>query len=74
MKNYKFPATPLISWIRICRPGSILGPQQHYLIDKEKEMLEMKSCLTPEQMLSYEFSVINYTEISLISKGGNGER
>jgi cell division cycle 14 len=35
MKHYKIPAAPFIGWIRIARPGSILGPQQHYLIEKE---------------------------------------
>jgi cell division cycle 14 len=57
MKNYKFPAAALIAWIRICRPGSILGPQQHYLIDKEKEMMDLKSSLSPDLMLSLEMSV-----------------
>ena len=28
MKHYKFPAAPFIGWIRLARPGSILGPQQ----------------------------------------------
>lgn len=31
MKHYRFPAAAFIGWIRICRPGSILGPQQHWL-------------------------------------------
>ena len=35
MKHFKFPAAFFIGWIRIARPGSILGPQQHYLLDKE---------------------------------------
>jgi len=26
MKHYRFPAADFIGWIRICRPGSILGP------------------------------------------------
>ena len=39
MKHYKFPAAAFIGWIRIVRPGSILGPQQHYLIEKEAEYL-----------------------------------
>jgi len=33
MKHYKFSAADFIGWIRIARPGSILGPQQHFLID-----------------------------------------
>ncbi len=39
MKHFKFPAAYFIGWIRIARPGSILGPQQHYLIEKEREYL-----------------------------------
>ena len=39
MKHFKFPAEDFIGWIRIARPGSILGPQQHYLIQKEAEYL-----------------------------------
>jgi hypothetical protein len=26
MKHYQIPAEPFIGWIRIVRPGSILGP------------------------------------------------
>lgn len=31
MKHFRFPAAPFIGYIRICRPGSILGPQQQFL-------------------------------------------
>ena len=37
MKHFSFPAPALIGWIRICRPGSILGPQQHFLIEMEQK-------------------------------------
>ena len=40
MKHYQFPAAAFIGWIRIARPGSILGPQQNYLIDMEQSMKE----------------------------------
>ena len=36
MKHFKFPAAAFIGWIRMCRPGSILGPQQFYLLDVEE--------------------------------------
>lgn len=39
MKHFKFPAAAFIGWIRIARPGSILGPQQYYLIQKEAEYI-----------------------------------
>jgi cell division cycle 14 len=31
MKHYKFTAAEAIAWIRIARPGSIIGPQQQYM-------------------------------------------
>jgi len=38
MKHYRIPARAFIGWNRICRPGSILGPQQQYLCDMQNEM------------------------------------
>jgi hypothetical protein len=35
MKHYQIPAEAFIGWIRIARPGSILGPQQFYLPQME---------------------------------------
>uniref|UniRef100_A0A3Q1B0X3 Cell division cycle 14A n=1 Tax=Amphiprion ocellaris TaxID=80972 RepID=A0A3Q1B0X3_AMPOC len=31
MKHFRFTAAEAIAWIRICRPGSIIGPQQNFL-------------------------------------------
>ena len=31
MKHYEMSAAETIAWIRIARPGSILGPQQLYM-------------------------------------------
>jgi len=33
----------MIGWIRICRPGSVLGPQQHFLCEKEAAMQALPS-------------------------------
>lgn len=41
MKHYGFPAAAFIGWIRIARPGSILGPQQHFLCEMEQEMVAL---------------------------------
>ena len=46
MKHYKFPAAYFIGWCRIARPGSILGPQQHYMLQKEKEFIGVAQSLT----------------------------
>ena len=31
MKHYRLSAAECIAWLRICRPGSVIGPQQHFL-------------------------------------------
>ncbi|CAK0841885.1 unnamed protein product [Prorocentrum cordatum] len=40
MKHYRFPARAFIGWIRTCRPGSVLGPQQQFLVDMEHDMFQ----------------------------------
>ncbi|OHT07908.1 hypothetical protein TRFO_05012 [Tritrichomonas foetus] len=32
IKNFGFNAHEAIGWIRVCRPGSVIGPQQAFLI------------------------------------------
>ena len=38
IKHYGFTAEEAIGYIRICRPGSVIGPQQKYLISKAKQL------------------------------------
>lgn len=38
MKHYKFTAAEVIGWLRICRPGTIIGPQQHFMVEMEPIM------------------------------------
>lgn len=38
MKHYKFTAAETIGWLRLCRPGSVLGPQQHWLEEQQHVM------------------------------------
>lgn len=38
MKHFGFSAAEVIAWMRICRPGSVIGPQQHYLVHMEGTM------------------------------------
>ncbi|KAL8424279.1 hypothetical protein Efla_002897 [Eimeria flavescens] len=47
MKNYKFPALPWIGWNRICRPGSVLGPQQYFL----SELVFYSTILTQDELM-----------------------
>ncbi|XP_025053427.1 dual specificity protein phosphatase CDC14B isoform X2 [Alligator sinensis] len=38
MKHYRMTAAETIAWIRINRPGSVIGPQQHFLVEKQSEL------------------------------------
>ena len=38
MKHYRFTAREVIGWMRVCRPGSVIGPQQHYLEEIQQRM------------------------------------
>lgn len=38
MKHYKFTAEEVIGYIRICRPGSVIGPQQNFICDIQAKM------------------------------------
>jgi hypothetical protein len=38
MKHFKFTAEEAIAWLRICRPGSVLGPQQDYVAEYQEKM------------------------------------
>jgi len=41
MKHYQIPAEQFIGWIRIARPGSVLGPQQFFLLQKELQYVKL---------------------------------
>eukprot|EP00039_Didymoeca_costata_P008477 m.112732 g.112732 ORF g.112732 m.112732 type:complete len:415 (-) comp14098_c0_seq3:243-1487(-) len=38
MKHYKMTAGECIGWLRVNRPGSVLGPQQYFLEDVQAQM------------------------------------
>lgn len=43
MHKHGFSAREAIAWCRICRPGSIVGAQQHFLVVKERELRSSSS-------------------------------
>ena len=38
IKNFGFTAHEAIGWIRLCRPGSVIGPQQQFLINYDSKI------------------------------------
>jgi cell division cycle 14 len=39
IKHFSFTAEEAMGYIRLCRPGSVLGPQQHYLLQYAPRLL-----------------------------------
>jgi len=73
MKHFKFPARAYIAWNRICRPGSILGLQQNFLLDMQTEMFEGADNL--RQISPSSETVRNLTRrMSGLSLGGTSTR
>jgi len=52
MKHYGFPPAAYIGWIRIARPGSILGPQQNYLLNMDQRMMQIGGEAKRNELLS----------------------
>ncbi|XP_047656125.1 dual specificity protein phosphatase CDC14B isoform X3 [Tachysurus fulvidraco] len=38
MKHFRLTAAEAIAWIRICRPGSVIGPQQNFVEDQQSSL------------------------------------
>jgi hypothetical protein len=38
MKHYRVTAREIIGWMRVCRPGTVIGPQQDFLVSIEGRM------------------------------------
>lgn len=38
MKHFRLTAAEAMAWIRICRPGSVIGPQQNFIEQKQSSL------------------------------------
>ncbi|XP_059360298.1 dual specificity protein phosphatase CDC14B isoform X3 [Carassius carassius] len=38
MKHFRLTSAEAIAWIRICRPGSVIGPQQNFIEEKQASL------------------------------------
>uniref|UniRef100_A0A7E4ZPY8 protein-tyrosine-phosphatase n=1 Tax=Panagrellus redivivus TaxID=6233 RepID=A0A7E4ZPY8_PANRE len=47
MKQYGVTAAVAIAWLRICRPGSVIGPQQPFLINNQAYCWSLKNKTSP---------------------------
>jgi len=75
MKHYHIPARAFIGWCRISRPGSILGPQQQFLLDMQTDMFQAGSAMTfPKQMGQCGPQIRERTDAERREDVGQGER
>jgi len=47
IKNFGFKAHEAIGWLRLCRPGSVIAQQQHYLAEMEATLRAMNARIVP---------------------------
>ncbi|KAF4316996.1 hypothetical protein BBO99_00008342 [Phytophthora kernoviae] len=47
MKHHLFSAHELIGWLRLCRPGSVIGPQQQFMEAIEGRMHQLNPTKSP---------------------------
>ena len=41
MKRYRMTARATMAWLRISRPGSVIGPQQAFLVEQQERMWQL---------------------------------
>ncbi|KAG6550352.1 hypothetical protein Mapa_008315 [Marchantia paleacea] len=49
MKHYRFTCTEVLGYLRMVRPGSVIGPQQHYLRDMQKRLWRAGDIMRQQQ-------------------------
>jgi cell division cycle 14 len=69
MKHFKFPADAFIGYIRICRPGSILGPQQQFLCDIQEKYFKKGEKFRKDNGLSDDMC-LKLDNLTLTDKSG----
>ncbi|ETV74358.1 hypothetical protein H257_10953 [Aphanomyces astaci] len=54
MKHYHFTAKECIGWLRLCRAGSVIGPQQQFMEAIEPRMWSYKTTINRDDVASSE--------------------
>lgn len=73
IKYYGFTGLEFIGWARLCRPGSVLGPQQMYLCNRYDEVSGTVSRVSNGTEEKYKAKFGDYGQSGrLISRSANG--
>ncbi len=62
MKHHGFSAEEAMGWIRVARPGSVLGPQQHYLLHKQDVMRQNAAIASAVASITVDRSEMSVTD------------
>lgn len=71
MKHYRLSAVETIAWLRICRPGSVIGHQQQWMEDKMLQMWQQGDDMRKEndsQIYVHTSGIYSYENCSLITQ------
>jgi cell division cycle 14 len=74
MKHYGFTAHECIGWLRIVRPGSVIGPQQQYLHWAEAQLGKFKVVREPSLAVSAEESARLGLEVAAAQNARSSRR
>jgi len=76
MKHYGWSAAEVIAWLRICRPGSVIGPQQQFLEQQQAIMWKQGELYRQKKGIKLKFDPrnvqINHSQNSNHNFNGNG--
>ena len=71
MKHHKFTAAEIIAWFRICRPGSVIGPQQHFMQEMERVLWQEGEAFKLKRSPSMSKKVVAKEDESVASLGSS---
>ena len=71
MKHHKFTAAEIIAWFRICRPGSVIGPQQHFMQEMERVLWQEGEAFKLKRSPSMSKKVVPKEDESVASLGSS---
>ncbi len=71
MKHHKFTAAEIIAWFRICRPGSVIGPQQHFMQEMERVLWQEGEAFKLKRSPSMAKKVVSKEDESVASLGSS---
>ncbi|KAL3289383.1 hypothetical protein HHI36_022814 [Cryptolaemus montrouzieri] len=72
IKHYNFSADEAIAWIRICRPGSVIGHQQSWLHAKEKQLRNAGEAYRKQKGISVIKHTIGIYPLTKYERKNNG--